>query len=154
MILFQNSNTQDLLLKRMLELFLTFLPLKTILQFQESILCFFFLNTKNTKNKKQPLEHMPDAATANLVLKRMLELFLKVLPVKKLELQNPKRGYEICPKSNQILNQWLKTYEMNFINKKTNKEKVLNFVLWLGRSWRAKKAPKLFAEYLVSFQNC
>ena len=59
----------------MLELFLTFLPLKRILQFQESILCFFFLNTKNTKNKKQPLEHMPDAATANLVLKRMLELF-------------------------------------------------------------------------------
>ena len=38
---------------------------------------------------------------------------------------------------------------MNFINKKTNKEKVLNFVLRLGRSWRAKKAPKLSSEYLV-----
>ena len=48
---------------------------------------------------------MPDAETANLVLKRMLELFLKVLPLKKLELQNPKRAYEICPKLNQKLNQ-------------------------------------------------
>ena len=105
MILFQNSATQDLVLKRMLELFLTFLPLKKILQFQESILCFFFLNTKNTKNKIQPLEHMPDAETANLVLKRMLERFLKVLLLKKLELQNPKRDCEICPKSNQKLNQ-------------------------------------------------
>ena len=34
------------------------------------------------------------------------------------------------------------------INKKTNKEKVLNFVLRLGRSWRAEKAPKLSSEYL------
>ena len=38
---------------------------------------------------------------------------------------------------------------MNFLNKKTNKEKVLNFVLRLGRSWRAKKAPKLSSEYLI-----
>ena len=105
MILFQNSTTQDLVLKRMLELFLTFLPLKKILQFQESILCFFFLNTKDTKNKMQPLEHVPDAETANLVLKRMLERFLKFLLLKKLELQNPKRDHEICPKLNQKLNQ-------------------------------------------------
>ena len=56
----------------------------------------------------------------------------------------------MCKKkiSNQKLNQWLKTYEMNFINKKTNKEKALNFVIRLGRSWRAKKAPKRFSEYL------
>ena len=37
---------------------------------------------------------------------------------------------------------------MNFIDKKTNKEKVLNFVLTLGRNWRVKKAPKLSSEYL------
>ena len=37
---------------------------------------------------------------------------------------------------------------MNFINKKTNKQKVLNFVLTLGRIWRVKKAPKLSSEYL------
>ena len=29
---------------------------------------------------------------------------------------------------------WLKTYKINFINKKTSKEKVLNFVLTLGSS--------------------
>ena len=37
---------------------------------------------------------------------------------------------------------------MNFITNKTNKEKVLNFVLTLGKNWRAKKAPKLSSEYL------
>ena len=40
--------------------------------------------------KKQPLQQMPDGETANLVLKRMLELFLKVPPLKKLEFQNQK----------------------------------------------------------------
>ena len=100
---------------------------------------------------------MPDGETANLVLKRMLELFLKLPPIKKLEFQNSKkRLWNLYKKkiSNQKLNQWLKTYEMNFINKKTNKEKVLNFVLRLGRSWRTKKGPKFSAEYfsfLVKF---
>ena len=42
----------------------------------------------------------------------------------------------------------MKTYEMNFINKKTNKEKVLNFVLRLGSSWRAKKGLKTFFRVL------
>ena len=37
---------------------------------------------------------------------------------------------------------------MNFINKKANKEKVLNFVLTLGRSWTVKKSPKPSSEYL------
>ena len=45
-ILSKKSTTQDLVLKRMLELFLTVPPLKKILQFQERV-CFFFL--KNTK---------------------------------------------------------------------------------------------------------
>ena len=34
---------------------------------------------------------MPDGETANLVLKRMLELFLKLPPIKKLEFQNSKK---------------------------------------------------------------
>ena len=58
--------------------------------------------------------------------------------------------------SNQKSNQWLETYKMNFINKKTNKKKVLNFLLTLGRSWRAKKKtffPKLSSEYLNFFTN-
>ena len=50
--------------------------------------------------------------------------------------------------SNQKLNQWLKTYKMNFIYYKTNKQKVLNFVLTLDRSWRAKNALKLLSKYL------
>ena len=33
---------------------------------------------------------------------------------------------------------------MNFINKKTNKEKVLNFLPRLGRSWRAKGSQTFF----------
>ena len=37
---------------------------------------------------------------------------------------------------------------MNFINKKRNKQKELNFALTLKRSWKAKKAPKLSSEYL------
>ena len=41
----------------------------------------------------------------------------------------------------------------NFINKKTNKPKVLNFVLTLGRIWRVKKAPKLSSEYLNFLAN-
>ena len=49
--------------------------------------------------------------------------------------------------SNQKSNQWLKNCKMKFINTKTNKQKVLNFVLTLGRSWRAKKAPKVSSEY-------
>ena len=41
---------------------------------------------------------MSDGETANLVLKRMLELFLKVPPLKKLEFQNQKKDYEIYTK--------------------------------------------------------
>ena len=37
---------------------------------------------------------------------------------------------------------------MNFINKKPNKQKVLNFVLILGRSFTAKNSPKLFFKIL------
>ena len=38
---------------------------------------------------------------------------------------------------------------MNFINKKTNKRKVLNLVLKLDRRWRAKNSTKLSSELLV-----
>ena len=37
---------------------------------------------------------------------------------------------------------------MNFINYKKNKQKVLNFVLTLDGSWRAKDAPKPSSKYL------
>ena len=41
---------------------------------------------------------MPAEETATLVLKRMLELFLKVPPLKKWEFQNQKKNYDICTK--------------------------------------------------------
>ena len=37
---------------------------------------------------------------------------------------------------------------MNFINKTTNKQKKLNFLLTLGRIWKAKPALKLSSKYL------
>ena len=66
----KNYITQNLVLKRMLERFLTVPPLKKILQFQERI-SFFLENTKTTS-----LENV-DGEKANLVLKRMLEGFIK-----------------------------------------------------------------------------
>ena len=42
---------------------------------------------------------------------------------------------------------------MNFINKKANKEKVLNFVLILGKNWRMKKVLKLSSEYVIFLAN-
>ena len=106
-------------------------------------------------NKNQPLFSKWLVGKQNLVLKRMLELFLKNPPLKKiLTFHNWKKAAKIIEKiphkqtSNQKLNQWLKTYKMNFIYYKTNKQKVLNFVLTLDRSWRAKNALKLLSKYL------
>ena len=96
---------------------------------------------------------MSGEKTPNLVLKRMLELLLKVPPLKKmLEFQNQKKAMKFVQKepniSNQTSNQRFKTYKMNFVNKKTNKQKVLNFVLTFGKSWRVKKVHKLSSGYL------
>ena len=38
--------------------------------------------------------------------------------------------------------------KMKYINKKTNKQKMINFVLTLGRSTRAKNAPRIYLKYL------
>ena len=54
----------------------------------------------NKTQKKQPLQQVSGMETPNLVLKRMLELILKALPLKKiLEFQNQKKkDYETCTK--------------------------------------------------------
>ena len=92
---------------------------------------------------------MSGGKTPNLVLKRMLELLLKVPPLKKiLEFQNQKKAMKFVQKTPNISNQRMKTYKMNFVNKKTKKQKVLNFVLTFGKGWRSKKAPKLSSGYL------
>ena len=89
----------------MLERFLTVPPLKKILQFQERI-SFFLENTKTTSPENV------DGEKANLILKRMLEGFIKDPWTKKLEFQNEKKSlWNLCKKkiSNQKSNRKLKT---------------------------------------------
>ena len=71
--------------------------------------------------------------TPILVLKIMLGSFLKMPPTQ----ENMR-----ISRLNHKLNQLLKIYKMIFINKKTNNQKVLNFVLTLVGSWRAKSPFK------------
>ena len=59
-----------------------------------------------------------------------------------------KEDCKTCTKK-KTSNQWLKNCNMNFINYKTNKQKVLNLGLILDRSWRARNAPNLSSKYLV-----
>ena len=129
----------------MLEFFLTVSPLKKILQFQERI-CFFFLKTQKTTSSANAWW-----GNSKSSFKENARTFSKSSTTQEIRISKPKkRLWNLYKKkiSNQKSNQWLKTYKMNFINKKTNKEKVLNFVLTFGRSWRAEKAPKLSSEYL------
>ena len=102
------------------------------------------------KHKKQPFQQACGGETSNLVLKRMLELFLKVPPLKKmLEFQNQKKTMKFVQKEN--FEQNIKPMIENLQNELCqlgNKQKVLNFVLTLGRSLRAKKAPILSSEDL------
>ena len=76
------------------ELSLTVPPLKKIIQFQERI-CFF-----SQQHKQQPLHQVSDGETSNLVWKRMLEIFLKVPLLKKLEFQNQKKTMKFVQKEN------------------------------------------------------
>ena len=131
----------------MLQPFLTVPPLKKILQFQERIASFFLKAQKTTSWASAWW------GNSKSTLKQNARTFSEGSTTQKLRIRKPKkRLWNLYKKeiSNQKLNQWLKTYEINFINKKTNKEKVLNFVLRLDKSWRAKKAPKLSSEYLNS----
>ena len=122
-ILYKNSTTQDLVLNRMLELFLTVPPLKKILQFQERI-CLFFLKTQKTTSSASVWW-----GNSKSSFKENARTFSKSSTTQEIRISKPKkRLWNLYKKkiSNQKSNQWLKTYKMNFINKKTNKEKVLN----------------------------
>ena len=83
---------------------------------------------------------MPDGETANLVLKRMLELFLKVPPLKKiLEFQNQKKKtMKLVQKEN--LEPKIKPIIENLQNELYQLEN--------KHTKGAKKAPKLSSEYL------
>ena len=114
----KNSTTQDLVLKRMLELFLTVPPLKKILQFQERI-CFFFLKTQKTTSSASVWW-----GNSKSSFKENARTFSKSSTTQEIRISKPKkRLWNLYKKkiSNQKSNQWLKTYKMNFINKKTNK---------------------------------
>ena len=63
----------------MLRYYLKTPPRKKILQFQDRV-CFFLLKTQKTTT----LQQVTGAKILNLVLKRMLELFLKILQHKKI----------------------------------------------------------------------
>ena len=100
-----DGETANLVLKRMLELFLKVPPLKKILQFQERI-CFFFLKTrKATSSASAWCGHNKSSFKENV------ELFLKVPPLNKLEFSNQKKDWNLYEKkiSDQNSNQWLKT---------------------------------------------
>ena len=63
----------------MLRYYVKTLPVKKVLQFQDRI-CFFYYNPKKTTT----LQQVTGGKIPNLVLKRMLELFLEVPPLKKI----------------------------------------------------------------------
>ena len=68
----------------MLRYYLKTQPLKKILQFQDKIFFFLLKSQKTTTLQQVTCGKIP-----NLVLKKMLELFLKILPHKKiLEIQD------------------------------------------------------------------
>ena len=83
--------------------------------------------------------------TLNLVLKKMLERFLKIqenirISVLKRKLQNLYKKGNFKPEIKSMI----ENLERSTLEK--NKQKVLNFVLTLDGNWRAKNAPKLSSK--------
>ena len=106
-ILSKNSTIQDLVLKRMLELFLTVPPLKKILQFQERI-CFFFLKTQKTTSSASVWW-----GNSKSSFKENTRAFSKSSTTQEIRISKPKKrlwNFYIKKISNQKSNQWLKTY--------------------------------------------
>ena len=94
---------------------------------------------------------MSGGETPNLVLKIILELFLKVPPLKKiLEFQNQKKTMKLVQKETFApkIKSMIENLQNELYQLENKQQKVLNFVLILGRIWRAKKASKLSSEYL------
>ena len=102
----KNSTTQDLVLKRMLELFLTVPPLKKILQFQERI-CLFFLKTQKTTSSASVWYGNRKSS-----FKENARTFSKSPTTQEIRILKPKKRLKFVQKENfnQKLNQWLKTY--------------------------------------------
>ena len=91
-ILSKKSNTQDLVLKRMLELFLTVPPLKKILQFQERIF-FFFLKTQKTTSSASVWWGKSKSS-----FKGNTRTFSKRFTTQEIRISKLKKKIEICTK--------------------------------------------------------
>ena len=118
-ILSKKSTTQDLVLKRMLELFLTVPPLKKILQFQERI-CLFFLKTQKTTSSASVWW-----GNSKSSFKENARTFSKSSTTQEIRISKPKKDYEICTKrkfrtKNQT-NDWKLTRWTLSIRKQTRK---------------------------------
>ena len=78
---------------------------------------------------------MSGGETPNLVLKIMLELFLKVPPLKKiLEFQNQKKTMKLVQKENFApkIKSMIENLQNELYQLENKQQKVLNFVLILG----------------------
>ena len=92
-ILSKKSTTQDLVLKRMLELFLTVPLLKKILQFQERI-CSFFLKTQKTTSSANTCW-----GNSKSSFKENVRTFFKSSTTQEMRISKPKKkNYDICTK--------------------------------------------------------
>ena len=79
----------------MVRCYLKTTSLKKILQFQDRICLFFLLKTQ----KATTFQQVTGGKIPNLVLKKMLELFLKIQPLKKiLEFQDWKKPAKLIAK--------------------------------------------------------
>ena len=84
-ILSKNSTTQDLVLRRMLELFLTVPPFKKILQFQERI-CLFFLKLQKATSSASAWW-----GNSKSSFKENARAFSKSSPTQEIRISKPKK---------------------------------------------------------------
>ena len=105
---------------------------------------FLLLKTQNTST----LEQVAGRKTLNLVFQKMLDLFLKIQ--ENFRISTLKKSLH-----NLYVNENFKLEIKPMIEnlqdelQKTNKQKVINFLLTLDGSWKAKKASKLSSKYLM-----
>ena len=90
---------------------------------------------------------MTGRKTLNLVLKKMLELFLKIQ--ENIRVSILKRRLQNLYKRENFKAEIKSMIENLQDELKINKQKLLNFVLTLDRSWCVENAPKISLMYLI-----
>ena len=104
-------NTSNLVLKGMLRYFLKIPPLKKVLEFQDRICCFI-KSTKKTNHFSASFLWWNTKSS----FKKNTRTFSKTSTTQKNIKSLNCKTYTKKKTWNQKLNQWLKTYKMNFIN--------------------------------------